>query len=151
MNNFRKRFRSLPQQVVITCWMAQYLLLYSARRFRSLRSMVSNAKAVTVFSENQIPIITERLGVPAERCTVVDFGVDTDFFHPNGEAQGYVAVVGADYGRDWPTLLAAATRTPTVRYKILTWPNRLANLDVPANVEVANADHLGYRDLLQRA
>jgi glycosyltransferase involved in cell wall biosynthesis len=148
------RLGRLPPLVLVTCYLAQWLRDGSADLQSGARRVAHGARALTVFSRNQVEILRERAGVPPERVTVVPYGIDTSFYTPDGAPDGspYVAVVGKDDGRDWPTFLAAARQTPGIPYRLATEPSMLAGLDVPDNVRLlGRVDHLRYRDLLRGA
>lgn len=135
----------LPPLVMVSCWLGQRLVDGDERRRRAYRVLAREASLVTVFSRNQLRLLAEALELPVERLVAIDFGVDTDFYRPGpAAAEPYVAVVGKDAGRDWPTLLAAASLTPAVRYVLATDPARLASLAVPSNVTVLGM--LGHRE-----
>nr|WP_231134363.1 glycosyltransferase family 4 protein [Motilibacter deserti] len=144
--------RRLPPLVVMTCWLGQRLLLDDRSATERWRRLAGNAAGLTVFSENQVPLIRQRLGLSTSRIAVLRYGIDTDFFVPaSAPRQDYVAAVGGDVGRDWETFLTAAADTPEVRYLLLTWPDRLGSLPVPPNVEVRTAVGADYRRVLREA
>lgn len=149
-----RRFpRALPPHVVLACWSAQMALQHSATEVHALRKMAENAAAIVVLSQNQVPLLTQRLRVPADRFHHVSFGVDCDYFTPSGAPDAdnpYLAAVGGDVGRDWATLLTAAALVPEVRFKVVTAPANLGSLAVPDNVDVLGAmDRERYRQLLR--
>lgn len=144
----------LPPLVLMSCWVPQRLLTFAHRDRELLRRLLERAEVTTVFSENQLPLLETRIGVSPKKLHVVDFGVVTDFYKPDAEWQDedFVAAVGQDAGRDWPTFCQAAASTPRIRYKLATWPSDLAGLTVPDNVEVVGGlSAVGYRALLRRA
>jgi glycosyltransferase involved in cell wall biosynthesis len=145
------RFKSLPPLVVMSCWLAQSALNSDRSQFEKLKKLTKLSSLVTVFSENQVPIIATALGIPRAKIQVITFGVETDFYSPRGDDQGYAAVIGNDVGRDWPTLLAAAAMTPNVQYRVAS-TRRISETAVPANVTLlGELNHVDYRELMRRA
>lgn len=145
---------TLPPLVLMSCWASQRLLTFAHRDRELLRRLVQRAEVTTVFSENQLPLLETRLGISPKKLKVVDFGVVTEFYKPDTEwgDDGFVAAVGQDAGRDWPTFCRAAAATPQIRYKLATWPSDLVGLTVPDNVKVLGGlPAVDYRALLRRA
>ena len=145
----------LPPLVMMTCWLAETVLKLGRRRLALYRKLCSEASIITVFSSNQVPLLSKLLRLPAERFVVVTFGVDTDFYHPGPEtpvADNLVAVVGMDTGRDWPTFARAAALTPEMKYVLATRPYVPMNQHFPDNVVGRGMlDHNAYRSLLRTA
>jgi glycosyltransferase involved in cell wall biosynthesis len=150
----RNVVRSLPPLLLVSCWTSQRVLTFAHRQVESYRRLFDRADIVVVFSANQVPILANRLGVPRPKLRVVDYGVSTDFYVPDGDpaGDGYVAAAGQDVGRDWATLFAAATALPHLPFRVATYPSDLVNQDIPPNVElVGRLPSDDYRRLLQRA
>jgi glycosyltransferase involved in cell wall biosynthesis len=145
------RFRKLPPLVVMSCWLAQSVLTNDQSQFERLKRLSELSAVLTVFSENQVPIITTALGTPRAKIHVVTFGIETSFYSPRGDDEDYVAVIGNDVGRDWPTFLAAAALTPHVRYRVAS-TRKISEAPVPSNVDLLGVlDHVAYRDLMRHA
>jgi glycosyltransferase involved in cell wall biosynthesis len=135
----------------MSCWLAQSVLSNDQSQFEKLKALTKLSAAITVFSENQVPIIANALGTPQEKLHVITFGVETEFYSPQGEEQDYVAVIGNDVGRDWPTLLAAAALTPNVQYRVAS-TRRISETPVPTNVNLlGELNHNEYRELMRHA
>jgi glycosyltransferase involved in cell wall biosynthesis len=95
-------------------------------RRRLYRTLYRRVDLVTVFSEQQRPLLIDTLGLRPEQVITVPFGVDLDELaalagsgHAEGRAAsapdavepGYLLAAGRDLGRDWDTLFAAADTT----------------------------------------
>jgi glycosyltransferase involved in cell wall biosynthesis len=150
------RFVRVPPLVLMSCWMSQRLLTFAHRQRTDFSRLVDLATAVTVFSANQIPLMAALLGVRESKLHVVPFGVVTDYFVPGsgegGDRDNYVAVVGQDVGRDWPTFFRAAARTPRIRFVLAAPSNQMGVYSPPENVEVLGKQPPSrYRALLQGA
>jgi len=137
--------------VVITCWLAD-VILQDPRRGNRYRSPYQHVNRLIVLSSNQRSILIDHLGLEPARLHFVPFGVDHDFFRPlGGTDEDYVACVGRDKGRDWPTFMAAAKRTG-LPVKVACRPSDLRDVDVPDNVEVLGyLDTDAYRSLVGKA
>jgi glycosyltransferase involved in cell wall biosynthesis len=145
------RLKTLPPLVVMSCWLAESVLTNDRSQFEKLKKLTALSSALTVFSENQVPIIAAALGTPRGKIHVITFGVETEFYSPLGDDQGYVAVIGNDPGRDWPTFLAAAAMTPTVQYRVAS-TRRISEVAVPSNVNLlGELNHNAYRELMRGA
>jgi glycosyltransferase involved in cell wall biosynthesis len=145
------RFKTLPPLVVMSCWLAESVLSNDQFQFEKLKKLTELSSALTVFSENQVPIIATALGTPQRKIHVITFGVETEFYSPLGDDQGYVAVIGNDAGRDWPTFLAAAAMTPTVQYRVAS-TRRISEATVPSNINLlGELNHNEYRELMRGA
>lgn len=146
------RFRNPAPLTIVSCWLGELLRTMPDERRRLYRRLYRHVEMVTVFSANQVPILQEHLGVPAERVAVVPFGIDIDDLTdlPTGDDGGVVSV-GRDRGRDWATLFAAVRDTgwPVT---VATRPSQVAGLDVPSEVQVLGyVDRARYLELLAGA
>jgi glycosyltransferase involved in cell wall biosynthesis len=137
---------------IITCWLARDLEHFGVARKALYRRAYRSVDALIFFSPNQAEIFERELGMPAEKLHNIAFGVDDEYFRPDGRADaGYVLAVGRDAGRDWSTLLDAV-RGSDMTVKVACRPHALAGLAVPANVEqLGYVDRTRYRDLLAAA
>jgi glycosyltransferase involved in cell wall biosynthesis len=149
--------RAWPQRspgvlAVVTCWLAHLLTSSGAVKRAGYRWAYQSVNRLYYLSENQGPILSEQLCLPADRLRYLPFGVDDEFFRPTGEPDGdYVLVVGRDRGRDWPTLLRAVDGID-MPVKICCRPRDLEGHLVRSGVEVLGyVDRDVYRDLLGRA
>lgn len=90
-----------------------------------------------VFSEAEAAIYSRYFDVPRDRFDLVLWGMgvpDVEEGPPFIEGD-YVSSVGGN-ARDYATLMAAARRTPEIRYALVVRPDSLEGIDVPPNVEV---------------
>lgn len=83
---------------------------------RAVRAGLARAAAVTVLGSAQGAVLTNDLGVAADRVAEVPFGIDTDFFTPaesddrppaHDDGSEHVVAVGNDRDRDWSAALTA--------------------------------------------
>lgn len=137
---------------LLSCWLADATRTASATKLSFLRSIAQGADLLIFWSNNQRQIFQERLGVPDDRLFFVPFGIETDFYLPQPRTGGdYILAVGNDPGRDFETFVAAIAEID-YPVKIACRRERLAGVDIPANVEVlGEVDHLRYRELLYGA
>lgn len=137
---------------VMTCWLAQVLDVCRPARRSAYRWAYQSVDRLYYFSQNQGPVLSEHLGLNADRLRYIPFGVDDETFAPTGEDDGdYILVVGRDSGRDWPTMFSALERIGHP-VKLCCRPGDIARLRVPAGVEVLGyVDRAVYRQLLGQA
>lgn len=82
------------------------------------------------------------------------FGSDTEFYKKTipGNEEDYVFSVGADQGRDFKTLIAAARALPDIKFVIATKEKFLKGINLPNNVEFLGfVSPLKLRELYQKA
>lgn len=149
----RRLVPGLPPHVLMTCWISQRALSFANKRNADYARLLARAEVVTVFSENQVPLLTQRLHVPEGRITPIDFGVATGYFTPVDESgPPYVAVVGQDAGRDWSTLFRAVALAPEIEFRIAIWPSDLPAGGLPPNAHVVGGLPVArYRRLVQES
>jgi len=125
------------------------------RVFRTLRP-ARGIDRILVHSRNQLPLLHRALGIPAECLHVVPYGVDTDFWSPQGtpEEQDLVVSVGREH-RDYETLLAALPESArlTIADGSAFSPNanRKSPTQWPADVVRRAFEPLALRELYDRA
>jgi glycosyltransferase involved in cell wall biosynthesis len=139
--------------MVIECWLARDAPRFSPFRRCLYRFTYRSVDCVVCFSSNQVALLSEALGIPEHRITFVPFGIDSEFFAPATDPVDgdYVLAVGRDAERDWSTFFDAV-RNLDVPVKVVCRVERIAGLDVPANVEVLGmVSRAEYRNLLARA
>jgi len=142
-------FGRRPMFVVMSCWLGEIAPRLGRIRRALYRRLYRRIDLVTVFSANQVPILGETLGIPAERIGVLPFGIDAAevVSHPTSEGD-YLLAAGRDAARDWPTLFAAVAGTGR-RVVVLARPSRLPDAAPPAEVEIVGyVDRARYLDLL---
>lgn len=145
------RRRPMPPLVVMSCWLAQNALGNDGWKSARLAEICGLSTAITVFSENQVPVVATTFGVKRSKLHVLTFGVETEFYTPEGEDEEYVAVAGNDNGRDWPSFIACALSTPNIRYRVAS-TRRITDGELPANVTNLGAlDQTDYRELMRHA
>jgi glycosyltransferase involved in cell wall biosynthesis len=138
--------------VGVACWAAEELSSGDEQRRRQASALLGRCDLVAFWSTNQTEIFREH-GFAAERLVPLTFGVGTAYFSrdPAGERDLDVLAVGVDRGRDYATLAAAMTGS-AVRVEVVTRPDSLAGIDLPANVHVRGpVSPRAYADLLRRA
>jgi glycosyltransferase involved in cell wall biosynthesis len=145
---------SLPH-VMIACWLAEDSQHMTSAQLVSIRRSVPSISQVIVFSENQISILADFLGMPPESISVVPFGVDTQYYSASavdGQAGGAgVVAVGGDSRRDYATLIAAA-RIANLPVTLVCYPRNIAGLDLPPQIRLrGDIRHEEYRRLLLAA
>lgn len=137
----------------VVCWLADDFRIAGARRKAWLRRCVTGTDLFVYLSRNQLPILHEQLGIPAERLLFVPFGIEHDYFTPRTRppSERYVLAAGLDRGRDYPTFLAAVAGLEHP-VKLLCPLHQLRGLDVPDNVETLGfVEKPRYRELLRDA
>jgi glycosyltransferase involved in cell wall biosynthesis len=105
-----------------------------------LRSALRSADAIVCPTEAQTDFLKKEK-IDSHRIHLVLNGVDTDFFAPAradlSETDGYILSIGKDLGRDYPTLIAAASRIPETTFYIIAAERNLKNVPaLPANIKV---------------
>lgn len=137
--------------VLLACWMAERAATRPELR-ESLARQARNTDLVVYWSANQTEILRS-LGVADEALCHVGFGVGTDYYNGDVDAERDIDIlaVGQDAGRDYGTLLDAVRGT-TLRVDLVCRPGNLAGLVAPQNVTVHDpVPHAEYRALLRRA
>lgn len=137
--------------VLLACWMAERAATRPELR-ESLARQARNTDLIVYWSANQTEILRS-LGVTEEALCHVGFGVGTDYYSGDVDAERDIDIlaVGQDAGRDYGTLLDAVRGTD-LRVDLVCRPANLAGLVVPGNVTVhAPVPHAAYRALLRRA
>jgi glycosyltransferase involved in cell wall biosynthesis len=136
----------------VSCWWAEELLhMDDGERARVARD-IEGMDGIIVFSANQQAIFADA-GVPPAKVHTVDFGVDADFYspRPNSGNRFQVLSAGVDRGRDFESLVSAATLVPDARFDIFTQTGRIAG-PLPANVTVHSpVDIATHRDNIRAA
>lgn len=85
-----------------------------AKRFWFWRWLLPAAEEIVSYCSFQIPWIEAQFGLKNERLSFIPLGIDSEFFAPNSEnptgnlpETPFCLSVGVNYGKDYPTLLAA--------------------------------------------
>lgn len=124
---------------VVSCWLAELLPRMSSRRRAMYRKAYAGVDRLYYFSDNQTPVFEEHLGLDRSVLRPIRFGIDVDELEGiEVSDRGYVAAIGRDRGRDWPTF-AAAVRGTGLDVKLACRESDRATLDLPSEVE-----YLGY-------
>lgn len=146
-----KPFKS-AKVVVLNCWLAERLPGMTEPERHEWVRLLNLAAAVTVWSENQIEILTS-FGVERSLLHSINFGVNSwlGVGSENSVRDIDVVAVGMDVGRDYKSLFEAAKGQPW-NVVMACKPVNLKGLDVPENVEILGLiPRDDYRNLLQRA
>lgn len=118
-----------------------------------LKRFWSSYARIICLSREQIEDLA-RIGVPRASLVFVPYGVDTEFFKPTNPSHegGLIVSVGRDAGRDYATLLKAASNT-TYEYSIVAGHKNIPpHTAVPGNVSIRyNRPPSEVRDLYERA
>ena len=138
--------------VTLVCWLAEDLTTMSGTERRMVRRAVSGMSGVLVYSGNQADLIRDALDLADLPVAVVPFGIDTDFYHPDGQPRGErIVAVGRDRSRDYSTFMDAVRGTG-LRVTLVCSEYNLRGLDVPDEVEVLlDVSHEQYRSLVRTA
>ncbi len=129
--------RALPPVVVIVCWLADELERMPEEQARACAAPYADADLVVVFSANQVDVLS-RYGIDPKRVVAIPFGFAPTLFSRRttwrgpGE-QARVVTIGVDRGRDYETLMAAASRAQ-VPIDFYARPERAAGLVLPPSV-----------------
>ncbi|MEO0494224.1 MAG: glycosyltransferase family 4 protein [Actinomycetota bacterium] len=126
------------------------LLAKAARLDRSIDEYLLYATA-------QIDATVERGIAPADKCTLIDFMVDTAFFAPGAgrpERERPLLVTAGRESRDYPTFIAAieGLDLDVLIASASPWSKRADNahdVDIPDNVEVTRLTQAELRDALE--
>ena len=129
--------RALPPVVVIVCWLADELERMPEEQARACAAPYADADLLIVFSANQVDVLS-RYGINPDRVAVIPFGFATGLFAcrevwRGNDEQARVVTIGVDRGRDYETLMAAASRLQ-VPIDFYGTPQRAANLVLPPSV-----------------
>lgn len=146
--------RGRPPVATGVIWLTdrtRYAAAHRALAGRALR----RAHRVWALSSAQLPLLRDALRVPATRLRHLLFGIDADFFTPDGTdpVPGLVVSVGNDRHRDHGLVVAAtamvAQKHPDARLELAT----RSTVEVPAvfGVRHEHRSHVELRDLYRRA
>ena len=135
--------------VVMTCWLGEITPQLGRSRRALYRALYRHVDIVTVFTDNQIPILVDVLRIDPRRIHAIPFGIDCAEVQALNPSNGdYFLAVGRDSARDWDTLFAGVAGTGR-RVIVLARPSRLPALAPPAEVEVLGyVDRARYLELL---
>lgn len=141
--------RRRPLLVVMSCWLGEITPHLGRVRLALYRWLYRRVDIVTVFSDNQIPILVNRLGIDRDRVHTIPFGVDVAELRALRPATGdYLLAVGRDSARDWDTLFEGVAGTG-LRVILLARPSRLPERAPPKEVELLGyVDRARYLELL---
>ena len=119
--------------IMIACWLADELQRMSPAQRAAVVTSYSGVDLIIVLSQNQVEILVEA-GFDAARVEAVSFGYNPDQFPVASfeERRGIVSV-GADRGRDFPTLLEAV-KGSDLRLHLYTDEGHLNRAALPAEV-----------------
>ena len=149
---------SLLRRVRKPVWIILHGSYLEGRKFALIAPMLRRAGHVHFLCLSEA--LQHRMirdGFPAGRCHNAGYGVDTNFFHPRGAADGRLVLAAGSANRDYRTLVSAVDGLD-VSLRIAAdslWRPKAADVDtaaLPDSVEVGSAgDYLGLRDLYGRA
>ncbi len=113
--------------------------------FRRLHTIVA-------YGRGEVDELRAWLGEHGPRVEFVAFGVDTDYFRPDSDAQPQhdVVSVGADPRRDFPLLVELARRLPDRSFRVVASADNARSLGaLPANVRLeVDVPFAGIRERL---
>jgi glycosyltransferase involved in cell wall biosynthesis len=91
--------------------------------------------AIHLFGEAELDPICLEYGIPSDKITVNNFGVDCSFWHRDQDdsSGGYLLAIGNDSMRDFCLLLEVAKHTEK---QVVLVTRREISGDVPANVQI---------------
>jgi glycosyltransferase involved in cell wall biosynthesis len=120
---------------VVSCWLAELLPTFSPARRALYRRAYRGVDRLYYFSSNQTEVYEEHLGLDRSVLRPVAFGVDAaGLATVRTEERGYIAAVGRDRGRDWPTLARAVAGTG-LQVKLACRESDRAGLELPPEID----------------
>lgn len=128
--------RDRPRHVVI----AHHLTTAQKRRIVAIPGLIGGVDAFIVHSSHQAELLASEMGIPSEHIHLLHYGVDTEFWSPQGvpperlvvsagsEHRDFAGLVQAVSGSDASVFIAdGSTHSPRARRKIPeSWPNEIA-------------------------
>ncbi len=128
------------------------------RRFvhRHIREGVAGLDHLFFFGDVDRRQAIRVYGIPEERTSLFRFGIDTEFWHPDGSVkeENFVLSVGSDPKRDYRTLLAAPIQAPIkiiTRLPVRTPVDRRDIEIIRGSYHGSPVSDLVLRDLYRRA
>jgi glycosyltransferase involved in cell wall biosynthesis len=149
----RRLRRRTPPLVIVACWLTELVDAGGAVRLAAYRRIYRGVDRVVVLSENQIPVLVDRLGIPRERIRFVPFGVEVppEDPPPVASTDRLVLAAGRDRSRDWTTLAAAASGSGW-DVVLVSRPSQVEGVDLPPEVTFRGyVDHDEYEALVRTA
>lgn len=137
--------------VIWSCWLADDIRSADVRTRRAIARQLKGVDLITHLSPHESEIFAE-IGIGPERLYPVTYGISHRYYVSDDRERDIdLLAVGQDRGRDYATLFAAVDGTD-LRLDVITKPENLAGLRIPANVTVHGVVPLPtYRDYLRRA
>jgi glycosyltransferase involved in cell wall biosynthesis len=103
-----------------------------AKSFRHIERFV-------VFSKMEIDLYSQHFDLPQERFKMIHWAVEAPRFESSEikslAEQPFVCALGSQ-ARDYAIFMNAASLLPSIRFKVVAWPQNLQGLSIPRNVEV---------------
>jgi glycosyltransferase involved in cell wall biosynthesis len=120
----------------ISCWWAEGIRNGDRAVIEQVHRAGAQLDALFFFSRNQKELF-QSAGLDTSCLFPIPFGVDETFYCPTLSVRRGESVVasGIDRGRDWDTLVAAASLLPQVPFEIYTQAGRVRG-SLPTNVAV---------------
>jgi glycosyltransferase involved in cell wall biosynthesis len=108
-------------------------------RRRVMANSFRNVERFVVFSNMEINLYSRHFDLPPERFEMIHWAVEAPKFDGSTsdgkQSQPYVCALGSQ-ARDYAVLMHAAALLPSIRFKVVAWPQNLQGIVVPQNVEL---------------
>ncbi|MGH3013173.1 MAG: glycosyltransferase family 4 protein [Gaiellaceae bacterium] len=151
----RSRLPGEPPVAMGAIWITEEDAGVGASSRALARSALQRAEAVWTLGPAQLEPLARDWGVPPERLHLLDFAIDSEFWHAGGSAPlaGLVAGGGNDRHRDHPLLVEAIRRVKERRPEAALELVTSHDVEVPAGLGRRHRylSHVEMRELYGRA
>jgi glycosyltransferase involved in cell wall biosynthesis len=129
--------RLRPASARVICWSFHYPTIPSRPKRLLFRQLLRPVTDFVAYSEIEATLYPRLYGLDPAHFTWVHWGIapPPGAAEPIVEGGAYLSAVGRS-NRDFATLFAAAARLPEVPFVVVTGPECIEGLDVPANVDL---------------
>jgi glycosyltransferase involved in cell wall biosynthesis len=108
-------------------------------RRKMMAKSFRNIERFVVFSNMEIELYSRHFDLSPERFEMIHWAVEAPQFDSTAadrmQNQPYVCALGSQ-ARDYAVLMQAAALLPSIRFKVVAWPQNLHGIVVPKNVEL---------------